>query len=150
MSQCPLLLDRYFFVKTALEAQVKGDLEAINTIETKTEVSKAEGKPGEYLVSLTVRLVPTEDNTPCYLGEFVAVGFFQVHPDYPRDKCDRLAAVNGAAILYAAVREMVSNLSARGPWPMLTLAAMNFTQTSEPKSRKSEETEEQIKVESVE
>ena len=127
MSDSPLLLDRYFFVKTSLEAQSKADLKAINSIETSVELSKAEGKPKDYLISLTVRLLPHEENQPGYLGEFVVMGFFKVHSEYPEDKCDKLVAVNGASILYGVVREMVANLTARGPWPMLTLVATSFS-----------------------
>jgi preprotein translocase subunit SecB len=127
MSNSALLLDRYFFVKTLLEAQSKADLKAINSIETSVELSKAEGKPRDYLISLTVRLLPHEESQPCYLGEFVVMGFFKVHPDYPAEKCDKLVSVNGASILYGVVREMAANLTARGPWPMLTLVAMNFS-----------------------
>jgi preprotein translocase subunit SecB len=127
MSNSPLLLDRYFFVKTLLEAQSKADLKAINSIETNVELSKAEGKPGDYLISLTVRLLPHEESQPAYLGEFVVMGFFKVHSEYPAEKCDKLVSVNGASMLYGVVREMVANLTARGPWPMLTLVAMSFS-----------------------
>lgn len=127
MSNSSLLLDRYFFVKTLLEAQTKADPKAINSIETNVELSQAEGKPRDYLISLTVRLLPHEESQPGYLGEFVIVGFFKVHSEYPDEKCDKLVAVNGASMLYGAVREMVANLTARGPWPALTLASMNFS-----------------------
>lgn len=127
MSNSPLQLDRYFFVKTSLEAQTKADLKAINSIETNVELSKAEGKPRDYLLSLTVRLLPHEESQPGYLGEFVVMGFFKVHSEYPDQKCDNLVSVNGASMLYGVVREMVANLTARGPWPMLTLVAMNFS-----------------------
>jgi preprotein translocase subunit SecB len=32
-------------------------------------------------------------------------------------------------MLYGAVRELVCNLTARGPYPMVTLATMNFQDT---------------------
>lgn len=131
MNHSPLLLDRYFFVKTVLEAQSKANLKAINSIETNVELSKAEGKPRDYLASLTVRLLPHEESQPAYLGEFIVMGFFSVHSDYPDEKCDRLVSVNAASMLYGVVREMVANLTARGPWPMLTLVAMNFANTQD-------------------
>ncbi len=128
MSPSSLLLERYFFVKALLEAQTKADPKAFNSIETNVELSRAEGKPRDYLISLTVRLLPHEESQPAYLGEFVVMGFFKVHEGYPEEKCDNLVAVNGASMLYGAVREMVANLSARGPWPMLTLVTANFVE----------------------
>jgi preprotein translocase subunit SecB len=126
MSQSPLQLDRYFFVKISLEANAKGDPKAVYNIEAKTDVSRDESQERHYLVSLTVRLTPLDEAQPCYVGEVVVMGYFQVHQDYPAEKCDKLVAMNGASMLYGAVREMVSNLSARGPWPMVVLAPMNF------------------------
>jgi preprotein translocase subunit SecB len=128
MSNSPLLLKRYFFVTASLKAQTKGDPKAVNRIETKVEVSKPEGHPNDYLVSLNVRIEPHDDTVPCYLGEFRVLGFFGVHENYPSEKCTKLVAVNGASILYGAVREMVANLTARGPWPMVTLVSINFSE----------------------
>lgn len=126
MNHSPLQLKHYFFSKASILAQPKGDPAAINGIETKIGVGRINESPDDYLVSLTVRLVPLEENNPCYLGEFVAIGVFAVHPGYPKEGRDKLVGVNGASVLYGAIREMVANLSARGPWPMLTLVAMNF------------------------
>ncbi len=126
MSQSPLQLDRYFFVKISLEANAKGDPKAVYNIEAKTDVSRDESRDGHFLVSLTVRLKSLDDALPCYDGEVVVMGYFHVDQDYPPQKCEPLVAINGASILYGAIREMVSNLSARGPWPMLVLAPLNF------------------------
>jgi preprotein translocase subunit SecB len=132
MSQSPLLLDRYFFVKISLEANAKGDPKAAYNIEAKTDVSRDESQQRRYLVSLTVRLTPLGEAQPSYLGEVVVIGYFQVQRDYPEERCDQLVAMNGSSMLYGAVREMVSNLSARGPWPMVMLAPMNFRELNRP------------------
>jgi hypothetical protein len=74
-------------------------------------------------------LLPSEGNVPFYTGEFVAVGFFRVRPDFPADQATKLVAVTGTSMLYGAVREMVANLTARGPAPMLNLVSVAFTDT---------------------
>jgi preprotein translocase subunit SecB len=126
MNHSPLQLERYFFVKASLQAQPKGDPQALNSVQTQFEVSQASERPNDYMVSLTVRLMPLENNSPAYIGEFIVVGFFKVHETYPKDKCAKLVGVNGAGILYGVVREMVANLTARGPFPMLGLVSLNF------------------------
>jgi len=60
------------------------------------------------------------------LGSFEIVGFFAVAPTFEGDP-DRLVQISGTSLLYCAVREMVCNLTARGPWPMLCLPTLNFT-----------------------
>ncbi len=56
-------------------------------------------------------------------------GIFDVHPDFPEDKVEELVRMNGGAILYSAVRELVLNLTARskyGPFEMPTIDARMF------------------------
>jgi preprotein translocase subunit SecB len=136
MNHSPLQLEHHFFTKVELIANQKDvDPQAINNIEAKVDAgcSSPPSDPEaakrylpQYRVSLTVRLSRFDQRTPAYTGEFVACGYFRVHPGYPSQKCANLVAVNGASLLYGAVREMVANLTARGPYPKVTLVSLNF------------------------
>ncbi len=67
-------------------------------------------------------------------GEIEFEGIFDVHPDFPEDKTEDLVRMNGGAILYGAVRELVMNLTARskhGPFEMPTIDARMFLKPPE-------------------
>jgi len=136
MTQSPLLLERYFFTKVSIDAQANGDITAVNGLETKVDVKKSRppidpeklaGYQDHYLVTLTLGLAPLDEKIPTYIGQFVVVGYFRVAPSYTREEHDRLVAINGASILFGVIREMVANITARGPFPMLTLISLNFS-----------------------
>jgi len=70
-------------------------------------------------------------------GEIEFEGIFAVHPKYPDDKIEDLVRMNGGAILYGAVRELVLNLTARskhGPFEMPTIDARMFLKPPEEKT----------------
>jgi preprotein translocase subunit SecB len=55
------------------------------------------------------------------------IGVFQVASDFPKDSAEKYVLIVGAGMLYASVREMVSIVTARGPFPTIWLVAQNFT-----------------------
>lgn len=129
MSKSALQLERYFFIKVNIEAQQEGPENSGGVISTKLEVSKNNEDPSRYMVGLTVILTVNEGKTAPYVGEVTVVGMFHIAspPDkLDAQKHDELVAVNGASILYGVAREMITNITARGPWPAVTLPCMNF------------------------
>jgi len=137
MKRSPLGLDRYFFTKVVIEAQGDADPSAVNQLSAKVDARKAIPPTDpqllklfvpHYRVTLTVRLLPDDTGkVPYYTGEIVIHGFFRISRTIPPEKRDKIAAVNGAGLLFGAVREMVANLTARGPNPMVTLISLNFS-----------------------
>jgi len=67
-----------------------------------------------------------EDGCPEYTFEIEVVGLFDVDSEYPADKAENLVRVNGPAVLFGAIREMVANLTARGPFPTVELPTVTF------------------------
>lgn len=65
--------------------------------------------------------------SPPYTGSIIAQGIYEVHPDYPNDP-ERLVRVTGSSMLYGAVRELVSMITARGPNGMVTLPSVSFVE----------------------
>jgi preprotein translocase subunit SecB len=51
---------------------------------------------------------------------------FHVVDAWPKAKVKALVEANGAALLYGAIRELVINLTSRGPWPAVVLNAVTF------------------------
>ena len=64
-----------------------------------------------------------------YMGRVKFEGIFEVHPDFPAEKTESMVCMNGGAILYGAVRELILTLSSRskhGPFEMPTIDARMF------------------------
>lgn len=137
MKRSKLLLERHFFTKIALNFNETGDASVSCMVSSKLEGGRsiASEFPGSvemqdhYRVMLTVRLISPPEKLACYTGEISTIGFFRVDQSVPVDKQAKFVIVNGATLLFGAVREMVANLTARGPAPSVTLVAVDFSET---------------------
>lgn len=128
MSQSALQLERYFFSKVSIEAskQIKG-LSQMGA-ETRLEAARNGKDKNRYLLSLTVTLTSPQNAPAPYCGEVQVLGFFLVHPDVPQEQQEKLVSVTGASILYGVAREMITNVTARGPWPAVMLPCVNLNE----------------------
>lgn len=126
MNASPLLLERHFFSKVHLDVHENGDPKVPNDLRCEMEVGQALENPKRFQVLLRLFLTSPADKVSAYTGEIHAVGLFRVDESWPEKKTDMLVQSNGSALLYSAIREMVSNLTARGPWPMVTLRTVTF------------------------
>jgi preprotein translocase subunit SecB len=63
-------------------------------------------------------------NAP-YIGEIAVVGVFSLPADFQKEKASDMVHMNGGAILYGAVRELLSNISARGIHGPIILPAVD-------------------------
>ena len=126
MNPSPLQLERYFFTHVAIVAHPEPGAKNSNQVETTVEVGQGVEDGHRYQVVVRLKLLPPEKGAATYTGEVHAVGFFKVAADWPKDKARQLVETNGAAVLYGATREMVCNLTARGPWPSLMLPSVTF------------------------
>lgn len=126
MNPSPLQLERHFFSKVLIEAQPDGNVGASNLLECQIEVGQAANEPLRYQATLLLKLLPQPGEKPCYTGEIQAIGLFRVMERWPVEKRSSLVEVNGSAVLLGAIRELVCNLTARGPWPMVTINTFTF------------------------
>lgn len=129
MKPSALQLERYFFSKIELSAHTDADPKAENTLECGVEIGEAVDNPRRFQVTLQVKLLPPEKRRARYTGEFHVVGFFRVEDFYPGAKIMLLVETNGPAMLYGALREMVYNLTSRGPWPAVGLKSVTFVKS---------------------
>ena len=135
----PLQLDKYYFTKVCIEASGGHCGKTIN-ISTKGKCRHQEGNQHKWLVELTVILNRSEDEklkSP-YTGEVEIIGFFSVSvdKDYPSDKLHKLVHFNAPALLYGAVREMIFNVTARGPNSHIVLPTVSFIDNVPGKDKK--------------
>lgn len=67
------------------------------------------------------------DEKPCpYLIDMKAVGLFEVSEQVPAEEQEKFVYENGASLVYGAIREMVSTVSARSAYGSLMLPTASF------------------------
>jgi len=128
MKSSPLSLERHVFKRVEIVASDKPDPGAVNLLNVTLSCAQAQTDPSRFLIGLDLKLLPLPDSgkTPSYTGEVSIEGHFRITADIPADKQQVTAIANGAGILFGAIREMVIGITARGPWPPLMLATLNF------------------------
>jgi len=126
MSPSPLALERAFFRKVAIESTLEAETAPPQKIETLVTVGMDPHQPLRFQVSLTVRVLKGGEKPSGYVGEIEVIGIFVISESVTGEKREQLVAVHGSTLLYGMVREMVFNVTARGPWPMFTLPVVSF------------------------
>ncbi len=129
-----LSLERHFFSKIELRPHFDAKMQGVLTVVCNFTVSQAADNPRKYQGALVVNMNedPKNEGKPSYTGSVEIIGIFVISEQYKEDPV-RLVNVTGASLLYGAVRELVCNLTARGPWPMVTLSTMSFVPQAQSK-----------------
>ncbi|WP_027388871.1 protein-export chaperone SecB [Chrysiogenes arsenatis] len=81
-----------------------------------------------YKVSLVTSLVFTEEKTAPFVLEVVISGIFALQGEYDADDMAVVLNVNCPSLLLPYSREMVSNLTLRSEYGVITLPSVNFMQ----------------------
>jgi preprotein translocase subunit SecB len=129
MKNSPLQLEAYYLTAVHLDsnenAQVK-DGQIAWSVESVVSIAEHKQDPRRWKVGLLVKFKPAEGDVKPYEGSASFTGFFAVDTTYPDEKMKMLVETNAPSVLYGAAREMFSNLTARGPWPMVMLPTKSF------------------------
>lgn len=80
----------------------------------------------KFLVKLRVWLNPTESIKPPYTFDITVTGFFKISAEIAEEKRRNIVSINGPAVLYGTIREMVAQMTSRGPLPQMILPTVNF------------------------
>lgn len=96
------------------------DLQVVHDVEAKTADRRS------WQLKLRVGSnAPAEQNMPCtFLVEII--GFVQVAESVSEDHIERLATINGLALVFSAAREVVRAVTARGPFKSVLLPTVTF------------------------
>jgi len=132
MNPSPLQLERYFFSKVEITTHPDGEIGTPNLIGCQIEIVRAPDNLRRFQVSLLVKLTSPPEKKATYTGEVQAIGLFHVLPVWPDDKIDTLVESNGLAVLFGAIRELVYNITSRGPWPAVMLNTFTFIPDKSP------------------
>ena len=80
----------------------------------------------KWQITLRTKFQPGPKVNAPYFFVFEIVGFFDVAPTYPMERVEMLVKVNGPSVLYGITREVVRDLTSRGPYPAIFLPSVSF------------------------
>jgi preprotein translocase subunit SecB len=83
--------------------------------------------PLDWRVSVTVSFKAKDKEIEVAKGTVAFVGYFDLPPEVKEEDRNEFVNRNAAPILYAAIRELVANISARSPNGAVILAPMVFS-----------------------
>ena len=126
MKRISLQLDRAFPTKISIEAKQDGDPSVRYNVASQVATAVSAENDRKWMVTLALDLVPASQKKPTYVISIEYAGFFTIEKSVPADKVENLVTVNGPSMLYSAARELISLLTARGPWPEVTLMTVTF------------------------
>lgn len=153
MRPSPLQLQRVIYTKVSVAPNselgdappraIAFDFEGVN-IKAKlgTAIKKGqEEDPRDFMVSLDILIDNKEGKPTPYSVDVGVIGLFNLLPSLDKNRREGLLTVNGASILYGAIREMVTSITSRFAPGSLTLPGMNFEDhaPSHPKAIKADE-----------
>jgi preprotein translocase subunit SecB len=141
MSLSPLQMKQLLFTKIKVEAYdypeetetpwaPTFDFDGV-TINTEVMTATQEGQeedPRNFLVMVKISIpnAPnTQKNSP-YTVEIHAQAWFEISSDFEKEKRESIIAVNGSSMIVGAIREMLTQLTARSLFGPLTLPSLRF------------------------
>lgn len=135
----PLQLDRYFLkglqfrLKEGYDrAKLPGHFEAPELEIGVVSAEQDDEHPSHWRFEVSLELPDLPDSDFPYQVETTLVGYFTVHETYPAAQAERLARVNGPAVLYSCAREIVAAVTGRSPYPKLLIPSVTFIQPEGP------------------
>ncbi len=131
MKISPLQLERYFATDFHFTANRQFDAEKpleitdgqfsvqANVLHNKEETRK-------WQITLQIKYQPAASANAPHSFSLEIVGFFEVASAFPEDKTDQMVRINGASMLYGIAREIVRDLTSRGPHAAMMLPSVSF------------------------
>ncbi|MGY6588644.1 MAG: protein-export chaperone SecB [Wenzhouxiangella sp.] len=130
----PLQLEHYFFERMQCVANPNITAEEVSAwhqadesrFSLRVELGINPESDREWQVVVEVCTDPDYQPNSPYELSFSAVGMFLVDERFEHNDLERLIRVNGASVLYSAMREFVALFTSRGPWGAVKLPTVNF------------------------
>jgi preprotein translocase subunit SecB len=132
----PLQLDRYFLKSLHFELKPGYDRTRVSSVDMAppgleigvVSVEQSPENPTQWRFEVSLELPDTPESRFPYTVETTLVGFFTVSEHYPVEHAERLARINGPALLYSSAREIVASITGRSPYPKLLIPSVTFIQ----------------------
>lgn len=143
MRPSPISLQDITFLKVNLDVNKKfkdapGEYD-FNATRCRYSIQHGKGKgENEWWVGFDFEVLEGEKKSPPYTLQVIAMGVFSISQQIPEDRREELIFENGAALVYGAIREMVTNISYRFPMSRLMLPTLSFIGEFKKKDTKKE------------
>lgn len=116
-----------------VHADPKGLAQGSVALATQVGWARIHETPGDWRVTLQVRFSSADSKNPApYHGAVEIVGIFTVDPTWPAARTEELVRVNGASLLYGAVRETLLLLTSRATHGEFLLPTLSFINGAQP------------------
>lgn len=129
----PIKLHQIEFLRTAVEVNDRADPQMADSFDFHGATIGWAFHQGQHedgstwiAVGFATEAEPDEGPACPYVIDIQAVGTFSLQEEYDGDNPDKLMFECGAALVYGAIREMVSNITSRSPFGRLTLPTPSF------------------------
>lgn len=137
MKPSPLQLESYVFTRIHMDACEDPEcleVEGAGQFQVNTQCQQHNEEPSRWMVTIRVSVSQKDgEQCPPYIFDIEVVGFFQVAEEYPAEKKAPMVKANAPAVLFGAVREMITNITARGPYPRFDLPTVTFIDEAQTK-----------------
>jgi hypothetical protein len=131
-SHSPLQLKSYCFPVVNVRANPNGKATALTTADQEVGFFPIAGQPNTWNLQLGIKLASSDPNNLFfYEVQIQAVGVVEMSGDFPAERREALAVVNGLGILYGACREMIMNITARSLYGPCSIPSLNFAKVLE-------------------
>ena|SRR5437867_4203760 len=125
----PLQLKQHFFTHFAVRAFEKGSPEAVASFEPAVFCEREPELANHWRLGLVIKLKGANHEKPLlYEVEVALQGIVEVNSDFPEEKREQLAFVNGLSLLYSASREMLLTATGRCAHGPMCLPTLNFAE----------------------
>lgn len=95
-------------------------------VEAGTGIREGQESPTDFLVSLRIQVSSTEEPRCPYEIDVEIVALLNLNARLPESRREELASVNGLAIAYGAMRELIVNVTSRMEYGALVMPGVNF------------------------
>jgi preprotein translocase subunit SecB len=123
----PLQLRNHFFTLFSIRPNPDGTVGAQQIIEPTVSFEKNPQAPSQWLLNLGIVVKRAKPEAPTlYEAQIEMFGLVEVLKEFPPDKAEQLAVVNGLSLLYSATREMFQTVTARCGHGPMSLPVLSF------------------------
>lgn len=133
----PLQLEKYYikeFWYSVKDEFVDRELQkeeiVFPSLLAKVEKNRSEDDPRHWRFELSVKSNDEISKDFPYALGIILIGFFNISEDYPEERVDILATVNGPSLLYSAAREAIVTMTSRTLYPAVVLPSIMFLPSS--------------------
>lgn len=139
-SRYPIQLDHVLFTRSSVIAvpEHRPEPKRLEVGPTNTvNITKIDGEPGHYGVSMTVIMNPQGDKASPYMIDMEVHAEFTADDTLTEEEAKRGILINGHSVLYGAIREAVAWLTSRQPYGPLMLG-LSVLPSKAPENKKIE------------